>query len=319
MMDDAFDTILIQEEEAGERLDKVLARRFQDVKSRTYFQFLIDQQHVLASGLTVKKRHVVRAGEEIQIRFILTPEMGLDPEPIPLSILYEDSDLIVVNKPAGMVVHPAPGNWKGTFANALLHHCMGLQESFQGSLRPGIVHRLDKDTSGLLIAAKSSVAHQRLIALFAERRIEKDYLTVCLGNPGKREICAPIGRHAVHRKMMAVVESGGREALTFCEPIEYKEPFCFARIRLATGRTHQIRVHLKHINCPVVGDSVYGNERINEKYEVKRQLLHASMLRFIHPIKEIPLEFMAPLPEDFYRFIKKHFGDEINTRKRMYS
>ena len=305
--DETSDVLIVQNEESGERLDKILASRFQDVKSRTYFQFLIEEKRVLVNGISSKKRTLLRPGDEIRIDFILSPEMGLVPEAIPLEIIYEDDDLLVINKPAGIVIHPAPGNWQGTFANALLYHCNSLQEHFQNTLRPGIVHRLDKDTSGLLIAAKSSLAHQRLIAMFAERRIEKEYLAVCLGNPGKREIRAPIGRHPVHRKRMAVVPEKGRDALTFCETLAYDSHLSFVRVLLATGRTHQIRVHLKHAGCPVLGDALYGNLQANQKYGAGRQFLHASTLRLMHPLRNIPLEFNAPLPDDMSSFVQKYF------------
>lgn len=301
------DCLAVQEDEVGERIDKVLAQRFQTAKSRSYFQFLIEEQRVLVNGSPVKKRYCLQPEDEILIHFILTPEMGLTPELIPLNILYEDEDLIVVNKPAGMVVHPAPGHWNGTFANALLGHCKNLSSSFQGSIRPGIVHRLDKDTSGLLIGAKSALAHQRLIEIFSGRQIEKEYLTICIGNPGRQEIRAPIGRHPVHRKLMAVVPEKGRDALTFCETISHQQPFSLVRIRLATGRTHQIRVHFKHIGCPILGDNTYGSSQTNLKYGVKRQFLHASSLRFLHPITNKPLEFKAMLAEDLSSFIQKHF------------
>jgi len=303
--------IVIQEEESGERLDKVLAARFPDGKSRTYFQFLIENAHVLVNGSPSKKRHLVQMGDEIRIHFLLTPEMNLSPEPIPLNIIYEDEDLLVINKPAGMVVHPAPGNWTGTFANALLFHCNSIQNQFQNSLRPGIVHRLDKETTGLLIAAKSSLAHQRLIEMFAKREIEKEYLAICLGNPGKQEIQAPIGRHPVNRKQMAILNEKGREALTFCETVVYNSQIAFIRLQIATGRTHQIRVHLKHIGCPVLGDSTYGNPQVNRKYGAKRQFLHASSLRLLHPTKNSPLELNAPLPEDMSSFAIKNFNSPL--------
>jgi 23S rRNA pseudouridine1911/1915/1917 synthase len=304
--DEIADLIIVQEEEAGKRLDKILASRFSDVKSRTYFQFLIDNGHVLVNGVSLKKRYLASVGDEIAIEFILSPEMGLSPEPIPLNIIYEDEDLLVIDKPAGMVVHPAPGNWNRTLANALLYHCKTLPDSQEGTLRPGIVHRLDKDTSGLIVAAKSSLAHQRLIEQFANRQIKKEYLAICLGNPGEREISAPIGRHPVQRKLMTVVEKG-REALTFCKTLTYTSTFGYVHLGLATGRTHQIRVHLKHIGCPVLGDAVYGNQQVNQKYIISRQYLHASLLSFIHPIQKKRMEFTVPLAEDMSLFIQRHF------------
>lgn len=304
---DDTDTIIITVEESGERLDKILARRYEEIRSRTYFQMLIEEQHVLLNGLPVKKRYLPSPGDEVQIDFIITPEIGLEAEPIPLNIVYEDEHILAINKPAGMVVHPATGNWTGTFVNALLYHCKQLYEESKerpNDIRPGIIHRLDKDTSGLLLAAKTSLAQQRLIALFASRKVHKEYLAICLGNPGNCEINVPIGRHPVKRQQMAVVETG-KPALTICQCLATDGKMSLLRIVLATGRTHQIRVHLKHLGTPVLGDSVYGNIQANEKYKVNRQLLHAHLLRFDHPItgKELILE--AKVPADFAVWMKK--------------
>jgi 23S rRNA pseudouridine1911/1915/1917 synthase len=298
------DSIIITQEEAGERLDKILTQRFDAVKSRTYFQMLIDEQKVLLNNRPVKKRIKPQVGDEVQIHFILTPEIGLSPEPIPLDIIYEDDDIIVINKAAGMVVHPGTGNWSGTFVNALLHHCKHLCEDLSPSnLRPGIVHRLDKDTSGLLMAAKTSLAQQRLIAMFSNRQIHKEYLTVCIGNPGDIEINAPIGRDPVNRKLMTV-RPEGRPSLSYCKVVAYNSKFSLVRVVLATGRTHQIRVHLKHVGTPVLGDESYGNTQINAKQGVKRQMLHAQRLRFNHPITGKLLELEAPIPSDMAKWMR---------------
>lgn len=309
---DTGDLIIVSEEEAGERLDKILASRFSQVRSRTYFQFLIEQNCVLLNGVPVKKRVKPKAGDEIEIEFLLTPELNLTPEPIPLDIIYEDEFLLVVNKPAGLVVHPAAGNWQGTFVNALLYHC---KENFAhlsqpdasdpSSLRPGIVHRLDKDTSGLLIAAKTVLAQQRLVAMFASKEIHKEYLAICIGNPGNVDIRAPIGRHPVHRKLMAVKETGGKEALTICRNVAYDGQLSLVAIVLATGRTHQIRVHMAHHGTPVLGDATYGNAAINRKFGLERQMLHAWRLSFKHPISGQPMQFEAPLPQDILLWAEK--------------
>lgn len=299
--------ITITEEEAGERLDKVLAARYKQVQSRTYFQSLIEQQCVLLNGLPVKKRIKPKAGDEVEIEFILTPELDLKPEPIPLDIIYEDEHLLIVNKPAGMVVHPAVGHWQGTFVNALLHHCQGqflIDDS--ASLRPGIVHRLDKDTTGLLIAAKHIRAQQQLVSMFAGKEIHKVYHAICLGNPGNVEIRAAIGRHPKNRQLMSVREEGGKEALTFCRSLFFNHQLSLVEIVLATGRTHQIRVHLAYQGTPVLGDAVYGNAAANRKYGVERQMLHAKLLRFKHPITGCLLEVEAPLPEDMGKVIQKY-------------
>lgn len=287
------------------RLDQLLAHHFQE-QSRTYFQYLIEEGFVLLNGGSVKKRVKPQLGDEIEVHFALTPEISLAPEPIPLDVLYEDEWLIAVNKPAGMVVHPAPGHWSGTFVNALLHHCQN--KSLGGApLRPGIVHRLDKETSGILIAAKDESTHQKLVALFAGRSIHKEYLAICIGNPGKKLIQAPIGRHPVLRKCMAVVSEGGKEAMTSCHPLAFDGKLSLVRIHLLTGRTHQIRVHLKHNGTPILGDPLYGNAQWNQKWDLERQMLHAALISFVHPITNKKLEISAPIPEDMRRVIDKHF------------
>lgn len=298
-----IDLLVVTEEEAGERLDKILAKRFKEVYSRTYFQYLIDEQLVLLNGVPVKKRIKPQAGDEIEVQFAATPEIQLTPEAIPLSIIYEDEHLIAINKPAGMVVHPAPGNWSGTFVNALLYHCEQL-ENPEGSLRPGIVHRLDKETSGILVAAKTLEMQQKLTALFASRQVYKEYWAICVGRPADGEINAPIGRHPIHRKQMAVVPTG-RPALSFCKTLGWNEKLSVVQIVIATGRTHQIRVHLKYKGTPVLGDSLYGNESVNHHYGVQRQLLHAAVIKFTHPLTGKILELAAPPPADMWRFIRK--------------
>lgn len=297
------ETLFITEEEAGDRLDKILANRYKEVRSRTYFQNLIAESNVLVNGQIVKKRLKPKAGDEVEICFTLTPEIDITPEPIPLEVLFEDGDIIVINKPAGMVVHPAPGNWSGTFVNALLYHCKNHFPE-DASLRPGIVHRLDKETSGLLVAAKSALAQQRLIELFMGRKIYKEYLVICVGNPGKGEIDLPIGRHPVHRQKMAVTQTGGRHALTLFETLASDGHLSLVKVILATGRTHQIRVHMQHHRTPVLGDAVYGSPQSNLKFHAGRQMLHAFVLKFPHPIHGNPLEFRAPIPADMRKFIE---------------
>lgn len=303
-MEEEKDIIIVTDEEANERLDKILANRFKDLHSRAYFQELIDNQLVLLGGEPVKKRAKPKIGDEIEIHFSLTPEIDLTPENIPLNILYEDPYLLIVNKAAGMVVHPAPGNWSGTFVNALLHHCRGLQISDEQNLRPGIVHRLDKDTSGLLVAAKTSLVQTRLSAMFASREIYKEYAAICFGNPGNIEINAPIKRHPVLRQQMAIADAGeGRHALTRCSTVATKGKLSAVKLVIATGRTHQIRVHMKHLGTPIIGDSIYGNAQANKLYNAGRQMLHASILRFTHPITGKLIECRAPIPEDMNRII----------------
>jgi 23S rRNA pseudouridine1911/1915/1917 synthase len=297
------EALIISEEESGERLDKILARRFADIYSRTYFQYLIDEGLVLLNGMPVKKRIKPETGDEIEVQFAVTPEINLKPEAIPLTILYEDEHFLAVNKPVGMVVHPAPGHWSGTFVNALLYYCQSVV-SLDDTLRPGIVHRLDKDTSGVLLAAKTIWAQQKLVEMFASRQVYKEYLAVCLGNPGEGEINAPIGRHPVLRKQMAIVPNG-RNAFTTFKAIARNEKLSVVRVVIATGRTHQIRVHLKHKGTPVLGDAIYGHSQANKLYGTSRQLLHASVISFIHPVTGVKLEIKAPIPEDMARVVGK--------------
>ena len=294
----------VTEDEAGIRIDKVLLNRYKDMQSRTYFQFLIQNNHVLVNNNPVKKQFKVKVKDNIEIHFALTPDLNLEPQSIPLNIIYEDSNILVVNKSAGMVVHPAPGNWTGTFVNALLYHCNLTKEQFANdSHRPGIVHRLDKDTSGLLIAAKDAKTQQRLIESFATRNISKEYLAICCGNPGDGEIEAPIGRHPYERKLMCIRKEGGRHSISRYQTLATDGKISAVKIQLITGRTHQIRVHMKHIGFPVLGDSTYGNVQLNKRYNAKRQLLHAYSLELFHPISGEKLIFKASFPED----IKKKF------------
>ena len=290
-MHDDHLSFFISSEEAGERLDKVLAKRFSEAGSRTYFQFLIDEGKVLLNGLPVKKRIKPVVDDEVEVEYILTEELTLTAENIPLNIVYEDSDLIVINKPAGMVVHPAPGHWSGTFVNALLFHC---RDTFTAqvpdlppnqALRPGIVHRLDKDTSGLLIAAKTPLAQQRLIEMFS-------------------------GRNPKHRQMMAVRSEGGRAAITHFRTLAFDGQLSLVKAVIATGRTHQIRVHMRHRGTPVLGDMLYGVDAQNTKHGAKRQLLHAYRLQFNHPITGKPLEFIAEPPEDIQHHFKTYFAEQ---------
>jgi len=304
------DLLIITEEEEGIRLDKVLANRFQEIKSRSYFQNLIDKGRVLLNGVPAKNRSKPKAMDEVEIDFVITAEVGLLPENIPLDIIFEDEDILVVNKRAGMVIHPAQGHWTGTFVNALLYHCKDLFKpgesvDTRGTYpRPGIVHRLDKDTTGLLIAAKNSTSHEKLVQMFAARLVHKEYLAICIGNPGEKEIRNKMGRHPVHRKLMHVVTEGGKEAVSFCKPIMHNERFSLVNVRIETGRTHQIRVHMKHLGTPVFGCPLYGNLQLNKKHGAARQMLHANYLKFNHPIKNTPLEFKLEIPSDMKAFIQ---------------
>lgn len=298
------ENLIVTPEEAGERLDKLLALHYNSY-SRTYFQHLLDVGCVLLNGKPVKKRICPVEGDEIEVCFQAIPGPSLEPEAIPLNILYEDEHILAINKPPGMVTHPAPGNWSGTFVNALLGHCKDLEPNHD-PVRPGIVHRLDKDTSGLLIAAKTLIAHQKLIEDFSQRKIEKTYLAVVFGKPETRIIDAPIGRHPTKRKEMAIVEKG-RDAITHVETMAYNEQISLVRLKPKTGRTHQIRVHLKHIGCPILGDPIYGSERSPLRPE--RLLLHAYQLQFIHPVTKVPVNLTAPVPDDFKEWVQKVYRE----------
>lgn len=310
MMEENNDMLFISEEEAGERLDKILASRLNKAGSRTYFQYLISDGKVLLNGSPVKKRVKPKAGDEVEVEYILAPELTLKPEDIPLNIVFEDESLIVVDKAPGMVVHPATGNWSGTFVNALLFHCSQLHCAPQNyekidTLRPGIVHRLDKDTSGLIIAAKTSLTQQKLIEMFADRSVYKEYLAICIGNPKEGVIEAPIGRHPTHRKVMSVLVEGGRPATTRYQSLLHDEKVSLVSVVIETGRTHQIRVHMKHHGTPVLGDEVYGIPSFNAKHGVMRQMLHAYKLSFSHPISGKKMDFIAEIPEDMQKIINQ--------------
>jgi len=268
--------------------------------SRTYFQYLITSGLVLVNGHPVKKREHMQIGDEIDVCFELTPEISLEAENIPLNILYEDKHLIAISKPAGMVTHPAPGHPSGTFVNALLYHCKTLPDTH--ALRPGIVHRLDKDTSGVLVAAKTAETHCHLVEMFSSRQMIKHYRALCIGNPGSRTIDAPLKRHPTKRQEMHV-DPTGKPAISICRVLESKGELSWVDIQLITGRTHQIRAHLKHVGTPILGDPVYGRPSTNAKYKATRQMLHAHTLSFSHPITGEPLLIKAPLPLDMNELI----------------
>lgn len=296
------DSFAVSLDELDIRLDKLLTHRFPE-HSRSYFQFLIDEELVILNGKPVKKQQKLRQGDRVQIHFAMFPDLEVLPEDIPLEILYEDEDLIAVNKPDGMVVHPAPGSPNQTFANALLYHCKKIvKEDFQ-PLRPGIVHRLDKDTTGVLLGAKTLQAHQNLLEQFAERKIDKTYLAICCGVPKEGEYCAPIKRHPIDRKKMTVSQEG-KPAVTHLKVLSRRRGLSLVQAKLITGRTHQIRVHLKSMNCPILGDPVYGCIALNNQYLTQRQMLHAHQIQLTHPTKGTALHLTAPLHSDMKNFIE---------------
>lgn len=304
-----IETIIVESSECGDRLDQILAKRFQGHYSRSYFQFLIEEGLVLVNGELFKKRYKPHAGDEIEIEFALTSAIDLSPEPIPLEILYEDEALLAVNKAAGLVVHPAPGHWSGTFVHGLLYHCQ-IELSSSAPLRPGIVHRLDKDTSGVLLAAKTAECQRRLIEAFSKRQVRKKYFALVHGYPSQSLIDAPIGRSLKNRQKMGVIASG-KPARSHLKVLQKGEGVSFLEIDLETGRTHQIRVHLSSIGTPIIGDKLYGNLEVNRRYFANRQLLHAARLEFSHPLTGEALKIEAPLPEDFKKALARFSFREI--------
>ncbi len=287
---------LVDEHQAPCRLDLFLCHIW-DRCSRTYFQELIALGLVVVNGRIEKKRYLVQPGDEIEVEFAQPKDSSIVPEPMDLDILYEDEDLLAINKPAGLVVHPGAGNWTGTFVHGLLYYCQTLQTV--SSLRPGIVHRLDKETSGVLLAAKNIETQQKLVSAFAERLVEKVYLAITVGNPGNRMVENHIGRDPQHRQRMAIVQHGGKEARTSIETLHFNPPFATVLLFPETGRTHQLRVHLASLSCPILGDSVYGIARMNQKEGCSRHLLHAWLLAFPHPKTGTRCILQAPIPQDF--------------------
>lgn len=295
---------------AGVRLDAFLALSL-PVCSRSHAADLIRQECVRVDGMPRKAGYKVKPGEIVSGRLPASAPVDLVAEAIPFTIVYEDPVLIVVDKPAGLVVHPAAGHASGTLVNGLLHHCPDM-EGIGGERRPGIVHRLDKDTSGLLVVAKNDQAHQNLSQQFKARQVHKTYLALVWGTPEQASGCIdrPVGRHAVERKRMAVVAHGGREAITLWQIKERLAGATLLSVALKTGRTHQIRVHCQSMGHPIVGDPVYGRRRAMPRSvksrigpeailaQAQRQMLHAARLAFTHPLRGEALAFEAPLPED---------------------
>ena len=282
-------------DDAGIRLDVYCAAQEASL-TRSRIASLIRDGQLWVNGKPAKAGMKLNGGEEIRLEIPAPQPMELKAEDLPLDIVYEDGDIVVINKPRGMVVHPAVGNMTGTLVHALMYHCRDLS-GIGGTIRPGIVHRIDKDTTGLLVVAKTDRAHQSLTEQLAQRRMHRTYWALVEGvvkNDG--QVDAPIARHPVDRKKMAVVP-GGREALTFYHVQERFTAYTLLECRLATGRTRQIRVHMAHIKHPVVGDPVYGIRK--QAFTLEGQLLHALRLELCHPVTGKTMEFSAPLPEDF--------------------
>ena len=288
----------------GERLDAFLARSVPDL-TRSAAQRLLERGAVTLRGRAAKKNDKTRLGDSLTVCLPEPQPVDLVPQNIPLDVIYEDDDVIVVNKPVGLVVHPAPGHPDGTLVNALLYHCGTSLSGINGELRPGIVHRIDRDTSGLIVAAKNDRAHLALAAQLQDHSLARVYEAVAVG--GFREdsgtVDAPIGRHPVDRKKMAVDRKNGREAVTHWSVLARYPGYTHVECRLETGRTHQIRVHLASIGHPLLGDTVYGSKK--PWPGLAGQCLHARKLRFIHPSTGAPLELECPLPDWFRDVLEK--------------
>lgn len=288
--------IVITAQESADRIDALLAQNVPGL-TRSAAQRLLDAGNVSVNGRPVRKNYKCSPGERIELLMPELRDTELRPQAIALDIAYEDEDVIVVNKPRGMVVHPAPGHPDGTLVNALMHHCGDSLSGVGGEKRPGIVHRIDKDTSGLIIAAKNDAAHLALSAQLADRSLSRVYEAVVRGNFREESgtVDAPIGRHPVDRKRMAVTDKASRNAVTHWEQLARYRGYTHIRCRLETGRTHQIRVHMAHIGHPLAGDFLYNP---GSQTWIARQALHSHSLIFCHPVTGQELHFESPLPED---------------------
>lgn len=296
--------IEVPENFEGERIDKFLSVLLED-SSRNAIQKLIENGKVLVNGAIVNKKYKVSTDDEIKMLPSELKPLDAEPENIPLDIVYEDEHLLVVNKPRGMVVHPAPGNYSGTLVNALLYHCKDSLSGINGILRPGIVHRIDKDTSGLLIVAKTDKAHLGLAEQIKEHSFTREYNAVIVGHLKEQEgtINAPIGRNPKDRKKMCVTQTNSKNAVTHYNTIQDYEGYSHISLKLETGRTHQIRVHMAHLGHAVAGDYVYGNDK--KSAYLNGQCLHAIKIGFVHPITQEYLEFTSELPDYFTEFLNK--------------
>ena len=296
--------MILLADKTGERADAALARLCPDL-TRSAAQKLLESGMVTCGGKTLKKNDKLTAGDELEVILPDVQEVAIEPENIPLDVVYEDSDVIVVNKPKGLVVHPAAGHWSGTLVNALMYHCKDSLSGINGELRPGIVHRIDMDTSGLLIVAKNDFAHQSLAEQLKDHSLARTYECIVVGGikDDSGTIDAPIGRHPVDRKKMAVTEKNSKPAVTHWQVLERFSGYTRLQCKLETGRTHQIRVHLSWQNHPILGDMVYGRKK--PELGLSSQCLHARALTFIHPRTGEPVTVECPLPEYFEDVLKK--------------
>lgn len=286
-----------------ERIDKVVTNWFEDL-SRSYIQKMIKDGNIFVNEKNIKSNYRVKEGDRIRCSIPACVEPEIAAEDIPLDILYEDEDLLVVNKPKGMVVHPSAGHYSNTLVNALLFHCKGQLSGINGVFRPGIVHRIDKDTTGSLIICKSEFAHKSIAQQLKEHSITRKYRAICYGNFEQTEgtVDAPVGRDVHDRKKMAVNEKNGKPAVTHYRVLQQFQGFSYIECELETGRTHQIRVHMTSIGHPLLGDEVYGRRTC--KWKLQGQCLHAMTIGFFHPVKKEYMEFEAPLPDYFTHLLQ---------------
>lgn len=297
-------SFVIGEDMEEERIDKCLSMLI-DSLSRSFIQKLIRENGVLVNGIPVKANYKVKTQDTIVFELPDSVEPDIRPENIPLSILYEDDDVIVVNKPKGMVVHPAAGHYSGTLVNALLYHCRDSLSGINGVMRPGIVHRIDRDTTGSVIACKNDFSHERIAAQLAAHTVNRVYHAIVVGElkEDAGTIHKPVGRHPVDRKKMAVNEKNGKDAVTHYKVLQRFRGYTYIECRLETGRTHQIRVHMASIGHPLLGDEVYSGHK--QRFNLQGQTLHAKILGFMHPRTSEYVETDAPLPAYFEELLSK--------------
>lgn len=295
----------VTEEYEDERIDKYMASLI-DSLSRSFIQKMMKEQKVLVNNIPVKANYRLRTEDEICFTLPEAAEPDIEAENIPLDILYEDDDVLVVNKPKGMVVHPAAGHYSGTLVNAVMYHCRGSLSGINGVMRPGIVHRIDRDTTGSLIICKNDNAHLSIAAQLKEHTIVRRYRAIVHGVIREEELCinSPVGRHPTDRKKMAAGVRNGKEAVTHIKVLERFRAYTYIECRLETGRTHQIRVHMDSIGHPLLGDTVYGNRKYSLPYVLQGQTLHAMTLGFIHPVSGEYVETTAPLPDYFSHLLE---------------
>ena len=293
----------ITPEMEGERIDKCISNYIESL-SRSYIQKIIKDGKAYVNDAPVKSNYKVRVDDKVQFMIPDCEEPDIPPQDIPLDIIYEDKDVLIVNKPKNMVVHPAPGHYEGTLVNAIMFHCHNDLSGINGVLRPGIVHRIDKDTTGSLIICKNDEAHRKIAGQLKEHSITRKYRAIVYGRIADDEgtINAPIGRHPTDRKKMAINERNGKPAITHYKVLERFDKYTYIECQLETGRTHQIRVHMTSIGHPLLGDKVYGNAKC--PFKLEGQTLHAMTIGFVHPSTNQYVEYEAPLPEYFEKLLQ---------------